>query len=83
MKIHNGRRQLGRHRYEWEENIETDGNTVLGFGLNSTVTRQGTDAGSCAHNTKPSYPVKGGGFIHCLSDNCVLRNAFAGSVNFS
>jgi len=57
VKNRKGKRPLGRHGHAWEENIETDGNTVLGFGLNSTVTRQGTDAGSCAHNTKPSYPV--------------------------
>jgi len=41
---------LGIH---WEDNIKTDGNTVLRCRLNSTVTRQRTDAGSCAHNTKP------------------------------
>jgi len=77
VKNRNGRRPLGRFGYGREENIETNGNTVLGFGLNSNVTKQGTDAGSCAHNTKPSYPVKDGGFLYYLSDYCVLRNAFA------
>ena len=61
----------------WEDNTKTDGNSVLRFRLNSTVTRQRTDAGSCVHNTKPSDPVKDGGFLHDLSDYCVLRNAFA------
>lgn len=46
-------------------------------GLNSAVTRQRTEAESCEHNTKPSDPVKDGGFLQHRNDYYVLRNDFA------
>jgi len=49
---------------------------VLNFGVNITVTRQRTEAGSFAHNTKPSDPVQDGELLHYLSDYCILRNDF-------
>jgi hypothetical protein len=45
--------------------------------------RQGPDAGTCEHGSKPPAFVNSAGFLNTLSDQYVLKNTYVHGVTYS
>jgi len=59
-----GRRQLGRPRHRWEDNIKMDLQEVgCGYGLDEAGSGKGQVAGTCNCGNEPSDSIKCGEFL--------------------
>jgi hypothetical protein len=63
-----GKRQLGRPRRRWEDNIRMDLAEIGWEGVDWMRLAQEPVAGCCEHGNEPSGPIKGGEFLDYLSD---------------
>jgi hypothetical protein len=61
----NGKRQLGRPRHRWEDNIKRNIREIsVRRGLDSCGSGQGPVGNSCGHSNEPSSSKNGWEFLH-------------------
>jgi hypothetical protein len=66
---HEGKRQLGRPRRRWHENIRIDLREVEWEGVEWIhLAHDRDERGSCEHGSELSVSIKGGEFLDHLSD---------------
>jgi hypothetical protein len=67
------KRPFGRHRYRWKDTKMDLKET--GCVLDSFCTGQGSEAGSCDYDNKPSGSIKGVEFLNWLRDDWLLKDS--------